>query len=458
MILSLFGLIMMCLSTILMLAILFWGRNYVLKQKFTSSILVNLIFFFSIYKVLAYYFLPLLMGLLSGFKYADEDGIELIELGQLYFIEFISWVTWLFGLILISKNLKIKGKKNENLDLNKSNKFSKIILILLSTSYFPIAIFSNLSNFELQGDLTLPIWIEVYKSLINYAGPAASLLLIILSLRGWGWLYGAVGFIGAISFFAILSSRGAFVYSILFYSFIYYETSVQKKIDLIKIGAISISCIVFYIIMGGIPSLSIDNESMRIQVIVDLEKKGSKSALEEIEWRFGTPARLSTTFIRMYDRGDGAGLKPIINSFFGFIPRSINPEKPIPSTVDGSDIFTQGMYYIYREVYGYNTASMSEFSSGGHAYWELGWLGVIILPFVSGIYIGLCAFYFQKLGICSLALMMSVFKPFGYVDPKIWVSDIVMQFYQIILPLLLFIILYRLFIMANKFKLGRFKN
>jgi len=101
------------------------------------------------------------------------------------------------------------------------------------------------------------------------------------------------------------------------------------------------------------------------------------------------------------------------------------------------------MYMIYREVYGYDTYSMTEFSSGGHAYWELGALGVIILPLISGIYIGLCIYYFQRFGIASLALMMTVFKPFGYVDPKIWVADIAMQLFQIIAPLIVFYMIYQ---------------
>ena len=39
--------------------------------------------------------------------------------------------------------------------------------------------------------------------------------------------------------------------------------------------------------------------------------------------------------------------------------------------------------------------------------------------------------------------MIAVFKPWGYVDPKIWVSDIVMQFYQIIFPLVLLVFILR---------------
>ena len=39
--------------------------------------------------------------------------------------------------------------------------------------------------------------------------------------------------------------------------------------------------------------------------------------------------------------------------------------------------------------------------------------------------------------------MVAVFKPWGYMDPKIWVSDIVIQIYQIILPLILLVVIVR---------------
>jgi len=62
--------------------------------------------------------------------------------------------------------------------------------------------------------------------------------------------------------------------------------------------------------------------------------------------------------------------------------------------------------------------------------------GVFFLSAISGIYIALCANWFSRFGIVALPLMIAIFKPWGYMDPKIWVSDIAMQIYQIILPLI----------------------
>src|SRR3569623_1884654 len=122
-----------------------------------------------------------------------------------------------------------------------------------------------------------------------------------------------------------------------------------------------------YFVFGGLifGSFAMD-ESGQLSVDVGLasHKKGERSVLGDIEWRFGAPTRLGTAFIDLYDRGEAAGFNPIKHSLMGFLPRFIDSDKPYPSTVQGDDIYSQGMYVIYRERYGYDTFSMVEFPSG----------------------------------------------------------------------------------------------
>lgn len=449
------GVALMGLSSSIMLFTLYQMRKYLVNLYFTSPILVNLIFFFAIYKVLAYYLMPLLLGISSGFKYAAEDGVKIIEIGQLYVIETLSWTTWLFGLVLVASRYKNRLLKisylNRSLRLMVGD-FSFFLLIFLSIAYLPLSLVAYRSQEFSLGIVVLPIWAEIFKSLITFAGPPASFVLFVFYFRKGTYILGIIGLIAIITSIANLSTRGAFVYGLLFLSFLAYHTASRKKTFLVRSSFVFFFVIMLYFIAGGLPSLVINpNSSQIIEFSINSKKKGNRSAIEELEWRFGAATRMSTRFIRMYDRGQGAGLNPIGNSLAGFLPRSINPNKPYPSTLDGSDFFSQGMYMIYREIYGYDSFSMVEFSTGGHAYWELGWLGVVILPFISGLYIGLCAYYFQYFGLTSLALLMSVFKPFGYVDPKIWVSDIAMQIYQNIMPLCLLFFLYIVLVRTKQF-------
>lgn len=440
---TIIGIALMIISTTWMFLLVCWGYRYVNAISFTCPYLIKIIFFFSFFKIFAYYALPFALGIFSNFRYVRSDAVLISELGSLYFIEMLSWIFWLIGIVLVAKYFRKRGIYYK-LELTPRS-FSTFLLIFLTILYIPFAFIARASQFGLDV-VNLPIFLEVLKSLVAYGGPPASLVLIVFAYRRVNWLYGLIGLLGFVSSLVLISSRGVFVYSLLYLFFLFTITSIRPHRTILKISIASISIVLFYFISGGIPSISLDSDDSATKIVFgsSIDKKGERSAIDELEWRFGAPSRMSVSYIRMYERGDAAGFYPIINSLLGIVPRSINPDKPHPSTVDGTDIYTQGMYLVSREIHGYDTYSMVEFSSGGHAYWELGIIGIIILPLISGIYIGLCAYWFQRFDVVSLALMMAVFKPFGYVDPKIWVSDIVIQIYQLILPLLLLVIIYHL--------------
>jgi len=430
------------------------GRKFIVAQRFTHNSLVDLVFFFALYKVMAYYVAPVLFNILSNFRYVREDGVELISLVYLYGIEAVSWIAWLAGLIVVAVWFKRRGALKDH-DLINENKddLAKWSLVLLSLGFVYLRVTAIADTF--YGSV-YPWYLEVTKSLISYVGPPASVVLLVIGFKRWGLSFGILGLLTFVVGFATVSSRGALIYSIVFLVYLLNNFSASRKAKYLLASGI-LGLLVLYFSFGGVPTAEIsidDNYSFSIEAGVAADKKGSKTSLEEIEWRFGALSRMSTKFIDMYDRGDGAGINPIRNSFLGFLPRSVNPDKPHPSTVDGDDYYSQGMYLLYREVYGYNTYSMVEFSSGGHAYWEFGWFGVLVLSAISGIYIGLCLYYFQNLGLLSIPFVLATFKPWGYVDPKIWVSDIVMQGYQLILPLILIIVLYKIATFVRRFFVG----
>jgi hypothetical protein len=288
-------------------------------------------------------------------------------------------------------------------------------------------------------------YLDLFKGLFFYAGLAIGPFLMIVSLKYYNKLFLILGIVSTLFGILSISTRGAIVYSLLFIFFLVWFILHDRKAKIIAIS-IFLCLIIVYFVFGGllIGKININEEgSITVETGVGNDKKGDRSTIDEIEWRFGASTRLGTAFINLYNRKQDAGINPIKNSLLGILPRSINPEKPQPSTLDGNDIYSQGMYIIYREIYGYDTFSMSEFPTGAHFYWEFGFFGVIILSLLSGLYITLCAHFFSKLGLIAIPLIVSVFKPWGYVDPKIWVSDIVTQIYQIILPLIL------LYLIAN---------
>jgi len=61
-----------------------------------------------------------------------------------------------------------------------------------------------------------------------------------------------------------------------------------------------------------------------------------------------------------------------------------------------------------------------------------------------GAYIGVVTVLLPRLGGISLLLLVAMFKPWGFMDPKICVSDIVLQTCKIIIPLVFLTLAYKI--------------
>jgi len=94
--------ILLVISTTAMTVMLITGRIFAIRLRFTNPKMVNLVFFFALYKVIAYYGLPLFLEICSDFRYVKEDSIELLSLFNLYVIELVSWVFWLMGMLVVA--------------------------------------------------------------------------------------------------------------------------------------------------------------------------------------------------------------------------------------------------------------------------------------------------------------------------------------------------------------------
>lgn len=421
---------------LMLLSILMLGTALVARRAairlFPVRIVVDLLFFFVFVKVLLYYCLPTIMRIGSNYQFEREDGVSIVDLVRLYCIESLSWVIWALAL-LGTLELLAKGKRKIGLDemLRFRRWESTAILVALALG------FSTLQITTLAGVDGGPA-LEVFKSLFFYGGLAAGPFLMVLALRYYGKSLFVLGMSASMLALLSLSTRGAIVYLMLFTLFLVWFVLRDARSKLVVFGGLLVLS-ASYFALGGLFSGSLvidDSGKLAIDLGVRTDKLDTRSPLQEIEWRFGAATRMGTAFLKLYDRGEGAGVNPIKHSLQGFLPRALDPDKPQPSTLNGDDIYSQGMYIISGEISGYDTTSMVEFPTGAHFYWEFGILGVLGLSAISGIYVGLCSHFFSKLGIVAVPLMVAVFKPWGYVDPKIWVSDIAMQIYQIILPLI----------------------
>lgn len=426
------------------------GIGWIFNRKIVEyKIIIDVIYYFVFIKITLYYFIPTLLRIISGYKFEIEDNINLNYLIEIYLIENISWIFWTLGLYF---TLKLTSSKNKNqLIDNRINDNKKHLALIIACGYIILQLFV-IANIE------IPALLEPYKSLFYFGGLTVGPFLLAASLRYFGKLYFMIGIICTSLSIITTSTRGILVYIILFLLFLYFHIMKNKKIFYFSL-TILVTISMLYFFSGGLIKAEInraDDSEGSLVINVDSEKKGGRSALEEVEWRFGAASRIGTAFIKLYDDGYAAGINPILHSFQGALPRSVFPDKPHPSTLIGDDIYSQGMYIIHKEVYGSNSVSMVEFPTGGHFYWEFGYMGVIFLSIISGFYIGISTFICKKLGLLSIPIIITCFKPWGYTDPKIWISDAIIQVYQIWIPLFTLIFIMYLYKKIHRLKKYKF--
>lgn len=419
------------IASLFILLVLLISWRYI-RRKISSKaiLLVDLAFFFSVSKIILYYMMPSILRAFSGMLFELEAGVEPIAVAHIYLIELISWMFWLlpFYLYLIFNGTSVPCDYSDS-DLRVA--YSKRFLIFLVVGFFVTRLQLLLSG-EVSGPLI------VFQSVFSYPGKAAGPLLFILSMRYFDKKSFFLGGMGTLVGIASYGTRGALVYSailILFISLFILKSKRVNKFIIVSFLLFSAS----YFVLGGLAGVSYtvsDDGGIQISAGLNQRKINQLSSVEKIEDRFGAPTRIGSAFINLYDRGDAANGMPILNSALAFLPRSINPDKPHPNTLIGDDLYSQGMYIIFREVYGYNTFQMVEFPTGGHFYWQFGYVGVVVLSLISGVYILVSIVFYSRFGLVGVAFLFGTFKPWGYVDPKIWVSDIILQLYQVVLPIL----------------------
>lgn len=435
------GLALVFLSSLMMSII--YGFSAAVIRTNIPKLLINAIVFFCYIKVSLYYFLPAIMRLISGFQFEYQDGIDPKEVVFLYLIELISWFVYFAVMILLIIIVYHENKKSEKYEY--TNKFSIFFLVF---SVAGLIVSSFYAILGIDNDHIL----QLFSGIFFYCAIVASPILLVIYRQNYNsrFLF-YLAIIGVLISSLTISTRGAVVYMLLLFIFLAWNVRVDNKAKKIVIYLFS-GIVVGFLISGGTPSIPVkidDNGQLVIDFTSTSEKKMGRTTLEEIEWRFGASTRMGTKFFVMYDRGDSAGILPIKHSAMGFLPRFINEEKPIPSTVVPDDIYSMGMYLIYRETHGYDTYSMTEFPTGSHFYWEFGIIGVLVLSAVSSLYIFLCVWGYSKMGLAGLAMLIASFKPWGYMDPKIWVSDAIIQIYQIVIPVIFLYVLFCIFEKIN---------
>ena len=94
--------------------------------------------------------------------------------------------------------------------------------------------------------------------------------------------------------------------------------------------------------------------------------------------------RNSVSLYKVYDRGEGAGFKPLTSALYFPLPRMVWSDKRPPGS--SSDTMYGTAMHIVQYEKGKVFFEMGPFLASAHAYWELGWIGIILIGLISGFF------------------------------------------------------------------------
>ena len=388
-----------------------------------------------LWKQIAYFFSVNIFDFFNSYHYWKIYSISGEHFVYIYVFELVANLTFLT--VLVSKQVQFERLPK----IKVTSEQISILLLLLLT--FNIGRFAETYSF---GRITNPL--GILSSFSTYLLQPVSVISLYY-IKRFSRLQSVIVAITFISTLISINTRGYVVYGILVLLSMYLFANFSK-IKLLLFRSIIIVPLLL-LIFKGVPqiSYSIDKSetSNRGNLSLELYDNNAKSAgrelLDELDFRFGMMPRMSSKFIFMSSQYGHVGLSPVFHSLVGFIPRSLWPNKPVPSTDTGLDINDQAMYRIYRESLGRDTTSMVEFSVPGHYFWELHIIGVVLFSIFSAIYTKTILAIFKG-EILGISVLLTTMKPWGFMDPKIWMSDIPLQVYQVFIPLFLILLLFRI--------------
>jgi hypothetical protein len=429
------------------------------KQFLKIKITVDFITYIFLVSTIFFYLLPALLRVFSNWEYVLDDNITYEEMSLVYLLEFISYIMWGIGIYLmvtifnkgkpqiiklsyqdIFKKVEQSGKeylihfKNSKLDKNQFLSFTMVICFMTVIIQFQFL------NGEEQSILNSLDWLLL--PLLKKTGPLISLFCFLLGPKYVGKFPFFIYLISTIIIFSskfLSGSHGSIIapviYMFFFNLFIYRRKSITYIIILLLAIVMIFNEELHFMrdYYAGVKTASL-GEKLELAVSADQLLSQENSFIKKIEWRFGANSRASVGYLRMVERGFYAGLNPIKNSLFAFLPRTFYKDKPQPGSVDGKK-YGIGMYLMHKEVTG-SWWLMSGFFTGLHYYWEGGILFLIIGSLFAGIYFGALLLFVNKISHLSLPFLMIVFDTWWQM-PKLWISEIILHTVTFIGPLAL---------------------
>lgn len=431
-----------------------------MKLTGLEAFFFDMIFDVSLYMFLINYLFPAITHVIYNYSVLEQDNVEPFELAVVYVLETFSWVVFFHTFYLMCKhNSRAMSYKLQN------NKVLEKIAIIILIVYFLLRI----STLGMQEDEPNEWEQRLFFILpfINLVGYMLAIFIVFAGRRYFSsflW-YVALVAMGAFFLGAILGGiRGAIVTPVVWAGYIVFKFRGKKERRkyVMMFITVLIGFTLIQPIFMGFRVMNSENISLedKIEIAANITTDHSlqntdnryeaKNLLKEMDYRYGAQGTYTVGFYRLVDKEGYVGLNCIVNSFYTFMPSVlVGKDKPVSTSSDGTQ-YGMGMYKCVNAIDG--SQNMCGFFSSGHAYWELGFFGIIIFSIIPAVFDFWCVSLFRRMDILGIPLYTAIFMK-SFVEIKMWVSLIVVDFAQIILPLILLIFIYRKFYKSRRQKL-----
>lgn len=402
--------------------------------KYNNNIYcLDLLYTICCLKISLYFLLPSITHAISNWKPVIMEGVSPWEVIILYLLELISYSIYFSTFTYLIKKYKPRISVSS---FSTNQLFITVVLIItIIILYF--------QNSKVENESIL---LSYFQPFISKAGVVLAILVLVISnkMNTLNVLCASIVMLLYALFAFTCGVRSNIMWPALLIIYIAYIFNRRrfKFFSIIGLGSLLFLVSFQHLLVANRYDLRNEKSIDKVSTILDSKNKDNKKSLfDEIDFRFGAMTTYGVGYLRMANRGFYAGLTPCINSLYAPIPRNLYPNKPIPCSVIDDSEYGQGMYLSMAEITKIPT-TMTEPSTAGHAYWELNFLGVILFSIIPAIYVFYSLRFFSKFSILALPFFYTIFK-WEYLEPKLWVSAIILQIIQINFIAFLFYLLYK---------------
>jgi len=410
--------------------------------------MANIIFIVAMGHVCLFMLVPSVLRPVTGWADDFELDIARSEIVYVYLIEIASFAIWAAGFTFVWRGRWLAAAEREpggpNSKLSAEGRlFLGMVLILGVWRLVDIFVTGGgFVNPNLERDDFGARWGWLVGCLADLSGTAVGFYVLALGRHRVGKMAWTLAIIGALAFalsFGAMGVRGAQVWPLLWWVLLIVLYRPRRDWPRLLLPAFVLLVLLFvfseYIKETlGSATLSGADLSQKVAMLSSQEASAS-DPIGSTAFRLGCASRYSVGFTRMWETGRGAFWNPIANTLYAPLPRRFFPDKPWPTSLRG-DQYSAGMYLCVAEFTPFANYTMTEFLTGSHAYWEFGWPGVVGLSLAGGMILGFIAALLCRMGLAGPAMIFLFFKPWGYNNPKLWFSDLMLEITQIV-PIML---------------------